>query len=77
MGFSRQGYWSGLPFSSPKDLPNPGIEPRSPILQAGALPSEPPGIQIQTTIQKLDKPQYLLYNTENDIQYLILICNGK
>ena len=43
MGFSRQGYWSGLPFPSPGDLPNPGIEPRSPTLQADALPSEPPG----------------------------------
>ena len=43
MGFSRQEYWSGLPFSSPGDLPNPGIEPRSPALQADALPSEPPG----------------------------------
>ena len=43
MGFSRQEYWSGLPFPSPGDLPNPGIEPRSPTLQADALPSEPPG----------------------------------
>ena len=43
MGFSRQGYWSGLPFPSPGDLPHPGIEPRSPALQADALPSEPPG----------------------------------
>ena len=43
MGFSRQGYWSGLPFPSPGDLPNPGIEPRSPALQADSLPSEPPG----------------------------------
>ena len=44
MGFSRQGYWSGLPFPSPGDLPNPGIESRSPTtLQADALPSEPPG----------------------------------
>ena len=43
MGFSRQEYWSGLPFSSPGDLPDPGIEPRSPSLQADALPSEPPG----------------------------------
>ena len=34
MGFSRQEYWSRLPFPSPKDLPNPGIEPRSPTLQA-------------------------------------------
>ena len=40
MGFSRQEYWSGLPFPSPGDLPNPGVEPRSPALQVDALPSE-------------------------------------
>ena len=39
MGFSRQEYWSGLPFPSPGDLPDPGTEPRSPSLQADALPS--------------------------------------
>ena len=43
LGFSRQEHWSGLPFPSPGDLPNPGIEPGSPALQADALPSEPPG----------------------------------
>ena len=43
MGFSSQEYWSGLPFPSPGDLPNPGIEPRSPALQTDALPSEPLG----------------------------------
>ena len=43
MGFSRQEYWSGLPFPSPRELPDPGIEPGSPTLQAGSLPSEPPG----------------------------------
>ena len=42
MGFSRQEYWSGLPFPSPGDLPDPGIEPRSPALQVDALTSEPP-----------------------------------
>ena len=41
MGFSREGYWSGLPFTSPGDLPNPGIEPWSLVLQADSLPSEP------------------------------------
>ena len=41
MGFSRQECWSGLPFPSPGDIPNPGIKPRSPALQADALPSEP------------------------------------
>ena len=43
MGFSRQEYWSGLPFPSPGGLPDPGIEPGSPTLQADASPSEPPG----------------------------------
>ena len=43
MGFSRQEYWSGLSFSFPGDLPDPGIEPRSPALQADTLTSEPPG----------------------------------
>ena len=41
MKFSRQEYWSGLPFPSPGDLPDPEIEPRSPALWADALPSEP------------------------------------
>ena len=44
MEFSRQEYWGGLPFPSPGDLPNPGIEPGSPTLRADALPSEPPGM---------------------------------
>ena len=43
MGFSRQEYWSGLPFPSPGNLPDPGIKLGSPALQAGALLSEPPG----------------------------------
>ena len=43
MGFSRQEYWSGLPCPSPVALPNPGVEPRFPALQADSLPSEPPG----------------------------------
>ena len=43
MEFSRQEHWSGLPCPPPGDLPNPGIKPRSPALQADSLPSEPPG----------------------------------
>ena len=43
VGFSRQEYWSGLPFPSPGDFSNPGIELRSPALQTDALASEPPG----------------------------------
>ena len=41
MEFSRQEYWGGLPFPSPGDLPNPGIEPGSPALQVDSLPTEP------------------------------------
>ena len=43
MGFPRQEYWSGLPFPSPGDLPDPRIKPRSPALQVDSLLSEPPG----------------------------------
>ena len=43
MGFPRQEYWSGLPFPSPGDLPDPGIEPGSSALQADSLPFELPG----------------------------------
>ena len=55
MEFSRQEYWSGLPFPSPGDLPDPGIEPKSPALQADALPSEPPGksIKMHENVPKL------------------------
>ena len=44
MEFSRQEYWSGLPFPSAGDLPNPGIEPGPPSLRSDALPSEPPHV---------------------------------
>ena len=53
MGFSRQEYWSGLPFPSPGDLPDPGIEPRSPALQADALTSEPKWATSSYSIQSL------------------------
>ena len=43
MEFYRPEYWSGYPFPSPGDLPNPGTEPRSPAVQADSLPAEPPG----------------------------------
>ena len=43
MGFYSQEHWSDLPFSSPGDLPKPGIKPRSPALKADSLPSEPRG----------------------------------
>ena len=50
MGFSRQEYWSGLPFPSPGDLPDPGIEPRSPFKQADSSSFEPPGSYGKTII---------------------------
>ena len=49
MGFPRQEYWSGLPFPSPRDLPNPG----SPALQVDSLPSEPPGKQPRSLVEEL------------------------
>ena len=55
MEFSRQEYWSGLPFPSPEDLPNPRIEPGSSALQADALPSEPPGKLTLRVAFPLDK----------------------
>ena len=54
MGFSRQEYWSGLPCPPPRDPPNPGIELRSPTLQADSLPSEPPG----KPLSKLGKTRF-------------------
>ena len=59
MGFSREEYWSGLPFPSPGDLPDPGIEPGSPALEADALTSEPPG---KLCIQMLIFPFLLCFS---------------
>ena len=47
MGFSRQEYWSGLPFPSPGDLPDPGIEPGFPALEADALTSETAAMKLK------------------------------
>ena len=64
--FSRKEYWSGLPFPSPGDLPNPGIEPRSPALHADSLPTKSilkeisPGISLEGMMLKL-KLQYFGY----------------
>ena len=55
IGFSRQEYWSALPSPSPEDLPNPGIKPMFPALQADALPSEPPGKPDQKSPKKTNK----------------------
>ena len=60
MEFSRQEYWSGLPFPSPGDLSNPGIKPGSPALQADALTSEPPG-----------KPTFLLILIQCSVRHIL------
>ena len=56
MEFSKQAYRSGLPFPSPRDLPDPEMEPRSPALQAVSLPSEPPGKPKNTGMCSLSSP---------------------
>ena len=63
MGFSRQEYWSGLPFPSPGDLPDLGIKPRSPTFQADALTSAPPKTALKNEFllkSKLDDTTLLL-----------------
>ena len=55
MRFPKQEYWSGLPFPSPGDLPDPGIEPGSPALWAYALTSEPPGNESLCCTVKINK----------------------
>ena len=69
VGFSRQEYSSGLPFPSPKDLPDPGIKTRSPVLQADPLLSEPPGKPSSTLPKATDdlkqKMNNIDYNYDN------------
>ena len=65
MGFSRREYQSGLPFPSPGDLPNPGVEPESPALRADALQSEPPG--------KSGKVMSLLFNMLSRLVIVFLL----
>ena len=63
MGFSRREHWSGLPCPPPGDLPNPGIEPRSPALQVDSLPTELPG-----------KPRYR-YQFSSVAQSCLTLCD--
>ena len=63
---SRQEYWSGLPFPSPRDFPDPGIEPRSPALQTDYLPSEPQG-----------KPKSLPAAAAKSLQSCPTLCDPK
>ena len=78
MEFSRQEYWSGLPFPSPRDLPNPGIEHESPALQADSLLAEPPVIMVKflktkvQTIEGLGFYAYSFYCLEVNSSLLVL-----
>ena len=82
MGFSRQEYWSRLPFPSQGDLPNPGVEPRSPTLEADTLTSEPPGKPAQrlkrlppmweTQVRSLGREDPLEKEMVNPLQYSCL-----
>ena len=65
-GFSRQEYWSGLPCSPPGDLPNPGIKPRSPTLEADSLQSEPPGKPKNTGVGSLAHLQLIFPTQESN-----------
>ena len=64
MGFSRQEYWSGLLCPPPGDLPNPGIEPRFPALQADSLPPEPPGKTKNIGVGSLSLLQWIFLTQE-------------
>ena len=82
MGFSRQEYWSRLPFPSPGDLPNPGIEPRSPTLQADALTSELPGkplcyLPLSDSVQSLSGVWLFVTPWNAAIQASLSIANSR
>ena len=68
VGFFRQEHWSGLPCPPPGDLPNPGIELRSPALQADSLPSEPPG-------KPIDYFTYIISKSVNTVSISIYLSN--
>ena len=77
MGFSRQEYWRGLPFPSPGDLPDPGIEPQSPSLQADSLPSEPPGKPSGTLFSMTKtKPNHALHQLGTGLGRHGMHCPG-
>ena len=70
MGFSRQEYWSGLPFPSSRDLPDQRIKPRSPALEADALTSEPPGKPVRKrkgVIKQFEGAAYLVFQTSSKV----------
>ena len=82
MGFSRKEYWSGFPFSSPGDLPDPGIKLRSPALQADALTSEPPGkpdvikVIANTRSTIINSSQFATFFREQKANYMLSTISG-
>ena len=70
MEFSRQEYWSGLPFPSPGNLPNPGIKPRSPALQADSLLAEPQGKHKNTGVGGLSLLQQIFLSQELNLHFV-------
>ena len=66
MEFSRPGYWSGSPFPSPGDVPNPGKEPRSPALQGDSLPAKPQGKAKNTGVGSLSLLQWIFSTQESN-----------
>ena len=72
MEFSRPEYLSGYPFPSPEDLPNPGIKPRSPVLQADSLPAEAQGKLKNTGVSSLSLLQWIFLTQE--LNWDILYC---
>ena len=83
MEFSRPRYWSRWPFLSPGDLPNPGIEPRSPALQVDSLPAEPPGKPKNTRVGSLSLlrqvflTQELNWGLQHCRQSLYQLCHKR
>ena len=78
MEFSRQEYWSGLPFPSPGDLPDPGIEPRSPALQADALLSEPPYLALKYCLKsRRVMPPALFFFLRNSLYVHLVVLVTK
>ena len=65
MEFSRSEYWSGQPFPSPGNLPNPGIEPMSPAFQVDSVPAKPPGKPKKSTVGNLSLLQWIFKTHSN------------
>ena len=75
--FPWQEYWSGLPFPSPGDLPDPAIKPSSPALQADALPSEPPGKAVLKAVYKINFNNTFILSNISEMSFFQHEINTK